>query len=131
MQEKYSVKVIIRSTVETGEVFLEESILLIKADSFDDAYERAERYVEEFGVCDAYRNCNGQLVTPEVVSYADCYAVYDDDEDVTEVYSAIKKPNAVLTEELIVSVEELSATRKEMLPLREFRDPDHPEEFQE
>ena len=129
MQEKYSVKVIIRSTVETGEVFLEESILLIKADSFDDAYERAERYIEDNGICDAYRNVKGQLVTSEVVSYADCFLAYDDHEEVTEVYSSIKIPNEALTEKVIVAVEEMSATRKEMLPLREFFDPEHPDEF--
>ena len=131
MQAKYSVKLIIRSVVETGEIFLEESILMIKAASFDDAYEKAERYAAESGICDAYRNCKGQLVTLEVVSYADCFLVFDDDEEVTEVYSSIKKPNETMTEKLIVSVEEMSATRKEMLPLREFRDPDHPEEFEE
>ena len=131
MQAKYSVKLIIRSVVETGEVFLEESILMIKAASFDDAYEKAERYAAESGICDAYRNCKGQLVTLEVVSYADCFLVFDDDEEVTEVYSSIKIPNETMTEKLIVSVEEMSATRKEMLPLREFRDPDHPEEFEE
>ena len=129
MQAKYSVKLIIRSVVETGEIFLEESILMIKADSFDDAYERAERYVEDNGICDAYRNVKGQLVTLEVVSYADCFLVFDDDEEVTEVYSSIKIPNETMTEKLIVSVEEMSATRKEMLPLREFRDPEHPDEF--
>ena len=131
MQAKYSVKLIIRSVVETGEIFLEESILMIKAASFDDAYEKAERYAAESGICDAYRNCKGQLVTLEVVSYADCFLVFDDDEEVTEVYSSIKIPNETMTEKLIVSVEEMSATRKEMLPLREFRDPDHPEEFEE
>ena len=131
MQAKYSVKLIIRSVVETGEIFLEESILMIKAASFDDAYEKAERYAAESGICDAYRNCKGQLVTLEVVSYADCFLVFDDDEEVTEVYSSIKIPNETMTEKLIVSVEEMSATRKEMLPLREFRDPDHPDEFEE
>ena len=39
---KYSVKMIIRHTVETGEVFLEESILMLDAASFDDAYLKAE-----------------------------------------------------------------------------------------
>ena len=128
MLEKYSVKVIIRSTVETGEVFLEESILLIIADSFDDAYEKAERYIADNGICSAYRNCKGQLVTLEVVSYADCFLVYDEGEDVTEVYSSIKKTNATMTEELIVAVEELSAAREEMRPLWEFGDPDLPDE---
>ena len=78
---KFSVKIIIKSTVESGEVSLEESILMMDADSFDDAYDKAERYVEERGICDAYRNYEGKQVTREIVSYADCFAPFEDDED--------------------------------------------------
>lgn len=116
---KYSVKLIIKSTAETGEVSLEESILMMNADSFDDAYDKAERYVEEYGVCDPYENIFGKRVTVEVVSYADCFRVdEDEDETVTEVYSSIVRPNAELTEETIVAVHEASASEEERKPFR-------------
>ena len=47
---KYSVKLLIKSTAESGEVSIEESILMLDANSFDDAYDKVERYVEEYGV---------------------------------------------------------------------------------
>lgn len=111
---KYSVKLIIRSTAETGEVSLEESVLMMNADSFDDAYDKAERYVKEYGVCDPYENIFGKRVTVEVVSYADCFRVDEEkDEAVTEVYSSIVRPNADLTEETIAAVHEASASAEE------------------
>ena len=122
---KYSVKLIIKSTVESGEVSLEESILMMDADSFDDAYDKAEQYVEERGVCDAYRNYEGQVVTREIVSYADCFAPFEDDDDeVTEVYSSIIRPDEKLTEEMIVATLRGYSTRKDLLPFREIVDMD-------
>lgn len=92
---KYSVKLLIKSTTESGEVSIEESILMMDADSFDDAYDKAERYVETLGVCEPYVNIFGKRVDVEVVSYADCFRIDDDEADeVTEVYSSIACPNA-------------------------------------
>ncbi len=59
---KYSVKLLIKSTAESGEVSIEESILMMEADSFDDAYDKAERYVETLGVCEPYVNIFGKRV---------------------------------------------------------------------
>ena len=122
---KYSVKLLIKSTTESGEVSIEESILMMNADSFDDAYDKAERYVEEYGVCAPDENIFGKRVTVEVVSYADCFRVdEEEDEAVTEVYSSIVRPNADLTEETIVAVHEASASAEERMPFRtaEFAD---------
>ena len=116
---KYSVKLLIKSTAESGEVSIEESILMMEADSFDDAYDKAERYVETFGVCEPYVNIFGKRVDVEVVSYADCFRIDEDEADeVTEVYSSIVCPNAKQTEEMIVAVHEASATVKERTPFR-------------
>lgn len=116
---KYSVKLLIKSTAESGEVSIEESILMMDADSFDDAYDKAERYVETLGVCEPYVNIFGKRVDVEVVSYADCFRIDEDEEDeVTEVYSSIVCPNAKQTEEMIVAVHEASATVKERTPFR-------------
>ncbi|MBQ4424035.1 MAG: DUF4288 domain-containing protein [Clostridia bacterium] len=115
---KYSVKLLIKSTAESGEVSIEESILMMDADSFDDAYDKAERYVET-GVCEPYVNIFGKRVDVEVVSYADCFRIDEDEADeVTEVYSSIVCPNAKQTEEMIVAVHEASATAKERTPFR-------------
>ena len=38
---KYSVKIVVKHSVETGEVFFEESIIMLEADSFDQAYAKA------------------------------------------------------------------------------------------
>jgi hypothetical protein len=116
---KYSVKLLIKSTAESGEVSIEESILMMDADSFDDAYDKAERYVETLGVCEPYVNIFGKRVNVEVVSYADCFRIDEDEADeVTEVYSSIVCPNAKQTEEMIVAVHEASATVKERTPFR-------------
>ena len=124
---KYSVKIIIRHTIETGEVFLEESILMLDADSFDDAYKKAERYVKENELCKEYENIYGNRVHSEVISYADCFSVYDD-EDVVEVYSTIRRVREAMSENNIISVLEDSCTRKDMLPLRQWIDPNEADE---
>ena len=124
---KYSVKMIIRRTVETGEVFLEESILLLDASSFDDAYLKAEKHMKENVLCPAYENMYGKQVHSEVISYADCFSVYED-EDIIEVSSTIRKPCESLPENTIISVLEDSCTRKDMLPLRYWPDPDELDE---
>ena len=112
---KYSVKLLIKSTAESGEVSIEESILMLDANSFDDAYDKAERYVEENGACVPYENIFGKRVDVEIVSYADCFQI-DEDDEVTEVYSSIVRPNAELTEETIVAVHEASASEEERKP---------------
>lgn len=124
---KYSVKLIIRYDVETGEVFFEESILMLDACSFDEAYSKAEQYVKENDLCSAYDNMFGRRVTSEVISYADCFSVYED-EDVTEVYSTFRRVKANMSEDALAAVLEYSCTRKEMLPLRQWPDPDEREE---
>ena len=124
---KYSVKMIVKHSVETGEVFLEESIILLDADSFDQAYAKAEKYVQENEISGSYENMYGKSVHSEVVSLADCFSVYDD-EDVIEVYPSMFKCSDGLSEDTLVALFENSCTRSEMLPLRQWPDPDHPEE---
>ena len=124
---KYSVKMVVKHSVETGEVFLEESIIMLEADSFDQAYAKAEQYVQENQISDSYENMYGKRVHSEVVSLADCFSVYED-EDVIEVYSSMFKCSDGLREDTLVALFENSCTRIEMLPLRQWPGPDHPEE---
>lgn len=125
---KYSVKMLIRHAVESGEVFIEESILMLEADSFDDAYLKAEKYVEDNEISTSYDNMYGKHVKSEVVSFADCFSVYDD-EDVIEVYSSIIKCRNDLPEDSVITFFEKTCDRRDMLPLRQWPDPDHPEEL--
>ena len=116
---KYSIKLIIKYTVEMGEIFFEESILMLEAESFDDAYRKIERWVSDNGVGDSYRNLYGRTVQKEIVSYADCFSVYDDDE-VTEVYSSFQKPRPDLPEKTLVAAQTESCGKEELLPLRRY-----------
>ena len=103
---------------------------MMEADSFDEAYDKAERFIRENEICAPYENLFGKQVVREVVTFADCFSVYDND-DVIEVYSSIVKPSEGLNEETIVAVHEMNSTRRDLLPLREFADPEHPEELEE
>ena len=124
---KYSVKILIRHAVETGEAFIEESIILLDADTFDEAYLKAEKYAEENEICESYKNMAGKWVKSEVLSLVDCFAVYED-EDVTEVYSSIIRCRNDLPEASVLAFFKESCSRKELLPLRQWADPEHPEE---
>lgn len=125
---KYSVKMVVKHSVETGEVYLEESIIMLEAGSFDEAYLKAEQYVQDNEICCSYDNMYGKRVHSEVVSFANCFSVYDD-EDVIEVYSSMFKCSDNLREDTLIALFENPCTRKEMLPLRQWPDPDHPEEI--
>ena len=124
---KYSVKMVVRHTVDTGEVFLEESILMLEASSFDNAYSKAEQYVKDYEINCTYENMLGKRVQSKVVSFADCFSVYDDD-DVVEVYSSIRKCSDGLCEDTLMKFFENSCSRQEMLPLRQWPDPDFSDE---
>ena len=117
---KYSVKMILKYVVESGESFIEETIILLDAGSFDEAYEKAEQYVQENGIAEPYMNMYGKQVRTEV-SYSDCFSVLDDD-DIVEVYSSIRKSSEKLSEDMIVSALDECCSKEEMLPLRQWPD---------
>ena len=125
---KYSVKMLIRHAVESGEVFFEESIIMLEADSFDDAYVKAEKYAKDNEIDISYENMYGKHVESKVVSFTDCFSIYDD-EDVIEVYSSMIKCRNDLPEDSVIAFFEETCDRQDMLPLRQYPDPDHPEEL--
>ena len=71
---KYSVKVLHTYAVGNKK-FYETSILLTDADSFDEAYEKAERFVAQNN--DEYTNIKGEAVKTEKVELLDCFCTYD------------------------------------------------------
>ena len=68
----YGVKVIHTHTVsEDDQRYYEELILRVEADSFDDAYEKAENYMKG-AVCE-YKNQKGQTVKTLNIEAVNCF----------------------------------------------------------
>ena len=101
---------------------------MLEADSFDDAYLKAEKYVKDNEIDTSYGNMYGKRVESKVVSFAGCFSIYDD-EDVIEVYSSMIRCRDDLPEDSVIAFFEETCDRQDMLPLRQYPDPDHPEEL--
>ena len=95
----YGVKLLYRYDV-CGEVFYEESILRVNADSFDDALAKAAQYADDAIITD-HINPNGFSVKESVCDIMDCYLIdeSENDSDVQEVYSGIMKNRLDVTDE--------------------------------
>ena len=95
---KYGVKVMFTYSIEPdNRKFYEETIYMVEADSFDDAYEKAEKHVYKFDF--DHLNPKGQMVKREKVDFLDCFLAFDEEYGVQEVYSATTKNKTSLTEE--------------------------------
>ncbi len=95
---KYGVKVILTYSIEPdNRKFYEETIYLVDAESFDDAYEKAEKHKKDIDL--EYTNPKGQKVKTEKIDFVDCFLAFDEEDGVQEVYSATFKNKSSLTEE--------------------------------
>ncbi len=95
---KYGVKVILTYSVEPdNRKFYEESIYLVDAKSFDNAYEKAEEYTREFDL--EYTNPKGQKVKTEKIDFVDCFLAFDEENGVQEIYSTTFKNKSSLSDE--------------------------------
>ena len=114
---KYGVKVIFTYSVEPDcRKYYEESIYLVDADSFDDAYEKAEKYTS---VIDSeYINSKGQKVKTEKIDFTDCFLAFDEEYGVQEVYSAILKNKSSLSEKDFYELITNQCDTEEMYDLR-------------
>ncbi len=112
----YSVKIIYKNEVETGITIFEESVLMIKADSFDEAYRKAEKYTEEM-MEKEYVNMFGQKVYQSVERFADCFEIIEED-DYTEVYSSYKMNKSPLPQEDYVNLLTDQCSKEELMQLR-------------
>ncbi|MBQ9134047.1 MAG: DUF4288 domain-containing protein [Clostridia bacterium] len=100
---KYGVKVICTYSVgENCRKYYEQSVLSVNADSFDEAYKKAEKYVNKN--CDEHTNPNGECVKTEKVEFLDCFLAMDEEEDVQEIYAAYTKNKTPLKEEEFYNV---------------------------
>ena len=114
----YSVKIIYKYSVENGDCFYEESIMLFHAASFDEAYEKAEQYVENY-MEKEYKNMRGESVTQSVVSYADCFEIIEE-EDATEVYSSYMKNRYDMEPDDYLKLITDTCSKEELLDLRHW-----------
>ena len=118
---KYGVKVMFTYSVEPdNRTFYEESIYLVDAESFEDAYQKAENYTKDFDT--EHTNPKGQKVTTQTIDLIDCFLAFEDDNGVQEIYSATFNNKTSLSEKdfyhaLTVScdAEELSDFRYQQL----------------
>ena len=113
----YGVKVIHTHVVgENGKKFYEELILRVEADSFDEAFEKAEKYMEN-DVCD-YTNTNGENVKTLKIEAVNCFLSFDSEGDVQEIYSSFSMNTTSLSEEEYYDAITSDCDEKERYPLR-------------
>ena len=112
---KYTVKVLYTYSVGQKK-FYETSILLTDADSFDEAYEKAERFVAQNN--DEYTNIKGEAVKTEKVELLDCFCAYDDEDGVSEIYSSFTKNNTGLPENNFYEALTTQCNEEELIDLR-------------
>ena len=92
------------------ERFCEELILRVKAESFDEAYAKAEKYMKDY-VCD-YINLDDKRVRTSNIELVDCFLAYDSEGDVQEMYSSFFTEEGKLPRELIKAEKKENAERK-------------------
>lgn len=113
----YGVKIIHTHTVgESDQRYYEELILKVKADSFNDAYEKAECYMKD-AVCE-YKNPQGDAVKTLRIEAIDCFLVYESESDVQEMYSSFSINHSSLTEEEYYNAISSPCDEEEPRPLR-------------
>ena len=114
--QMYGVKLIFKYTVNDA-VFYEESIVRVRADSFDKAYEKAEKYAEE-RLDKEHINPDGNRVLMSFEGAVDCFGICDDNEDIEEVYSSFTKKPEAMSENEHFELLSKSCTKEEMKVLR-------------
>ena len=95
----------------------------MKADSFDEAYQHAEKYAVE--ACDDHINPYGQRVRTEIYGITDCFLAFDEEYGVREVYSTITRNKTNLSNDEFVDMLVYQCDKNELYILRyeEFNKP--------
>lgn len=113
----YGVKVIHTHIIgENARRFYEELILRVEAQSFDEAYEKAEKYMQD--EVREYTNIYGEKVKTFRIEAVDCFLAYDEEEDVQEVYSSFSTNRSTLTDDEYYEAIISSCAEEELRPLR-------------
>ena len=114
---KYGVKVIFTYSVEPdNRKYYEESIYLVDADSFDDAYRKAEEYAKDYDL--EHTNPKGQKVKTAKIDFVDCFLAFDDEKGVQEIYSTTFKNKSYLSDEDFYEAITNQCDEEEMYDLR-------------
>ena len=93
----YGAKVIYTYSIgDSGRKFYEQSILSVKAYSFDEACEKAEKYAHS--CCLDYENPAGERVRTDGFELLDCFLAFDEESDVQELYSCFTRNKTGLDE---------------------------------
>ena len=117
IEMKYSVKVIFTYSVESdNQKFYEDSIYLVDAESFDDAYKKAEEHTKDFDL--EHINPKGQKVKTEKIDFIDCFLVFDEEDGVQEIYSTTFKNKSSLAENDFYKAITVQCDADELLDLR-------------
>ena len=113
----YGVKVIHTHAVGDHERrFYEELILMVNAESYDAACEKAGRYMQD-AVCD-YTNVYGEQVKTIQMEVVDCFLAFDPEGDVQEVYSSFSMNRTALSEEAYYKAMTSCCGEEALRPLR-------------
>ncbi len=84
------IKGMVDDDYQEGLTFYEESLRIIVAKSFADAYEKVEKIIkEEIEMSPTFVNKYGQTVTTKFIESVDCYKLFDSPTSGTEIYSNI------------------------------------------
>lgn len=114
---KYGVKVIYTYSVgESCRKYYEEQILLVNADSFDEAFGKAEKYTAGYDT--EHTNPKGELVKTDKVDLIDCFLAFDEENDIQEIYSSTTKNKTSLTDEQFYITLSDQCTNEELHDLR-------------
>ena len=113
---RYGVKVMYTYFIECkNKRFFEESVLLVNADSFDDALHKAEAYAKDRER--EYINCDNHVVKIEKIEAIDSFLVFEN-EEIVEVYSSFKNNKTPLSDNKYYKILGAIADSKELYPLR-------------
>ena len=116
----YGIKIIYRNTVGDKTVY-EESVLKIRADSFDEAYGLAEKYTKDMiDACDGEPNRNGVPVRISVAAYVDCFHMQEENDKIEEVFSTFIKNETSLSEEELLKQLTSVCSEEDMKPFLHF-----------
>ena len=118
----FGVKVIYRYEAD-GEVFYEETVVRLRASSFDEAIDRAAEWARD-RVDGEHVNPDGVKVTETVCDTFQCFEIFEDPGEVEETFSRILKNKTGLPEQAFLDALTDGCTREEMLPIRYYADPE-------
>ncbi len=126
----FSLKLIIKyNAIVEHEIFYEEVILMLSANSVEEAYEKAEEYGNDY-IDQEHKSYLGHSIVESFYGVVDCYIVYepipavDIENDIVEVYSHFYRKDRKFTEKEYEDILAQNCSREELKPLRYYNDLD-------